>query len=196
MKKLIAVAATALLCVVPFAHAGERVVCKIWMDDGGVVARSTAPAPGDLIGVRPDTEGLGYTTLDGIACPTDRLQTDGGILASDAGLYLTNAAGQANSDGGVAGCSLCDLRGARSITLQCNAPVTYSEKWDGGVDRWGQRGVVPATTNDTLVDFSTNPDPYRIDFRGSATSNNISLKPVTASSSLVCKIATISRNVP
>ena len=178
------------------AHAGERVVCKIWLDDGGVVARSTAPTPGDLLLARPDTASLAYSTLDGVACPAIRLQTDGGIISSDGGLTLTNAAGTANSDGGYAGCPFCDLRGATSVVLQCAAPVYYSEKWDGGTDNWNQRGVMPATANDVKIDFSANPDGYRIDFRGNGATNNLSIKPVTASASNFCTLSTISRKSP
>ena len=199
MKKLLAVAVTALLCAVPFAHAGERVVCKIWMDDGGVVARSTAPTPTDLLAYRPDTAGLGYSTLVGYSCPAIKLQTDGGIVAWDAGtgFEMTNAAGQA-TDGGVAGCPLCDFRGATSVVLQCKDPVYYSEKWDGGVDKWNQRGVTPATSNDVLVDFDMNPDGYRIDFRssGGASNNHLSIKPVSASATNFCTISTIYRKTP
>ena len=193
MKKILAVAVVSMLCA-SLSLAGERVVCKIWLDDGGVVARSTAPAPLDIIAGRFDTTGLALASLDGTACPAIRLQDDGGILSRDGGLELTDVNGQANTDGGVAGCSFCDLRGARSVALQCKDPVYYSEKWDGGVDRWNQRGVVPATANDILIDFDSNPDGYRIDLRG--TGNAISVKPVTASASNTCTVSTINRNVP
>jgi hypothetical protein len=196
MKKILAVAALAVLVASLPSLGGERPVCKIYLDDGGVVARSTAPTPGDLLAARPDTAGLGYATLEGVACPTIRLQTDGGIISSDGGLTLTNAAGTANSDGGVAGCPVCDFRGARSVVLQCKDPVYYSEQWDGGSDSWNQRGVMPATANHTLIDFDANPDGYRIDFRGGGATNHLSIKPVAASASNVCTVSTINRNVP
>lgn len=198
MKNILVVIAALVFCSIPLAFAGERVVCKVWLDDGGVVARSTAPNTADLIGVRPDTVGLGYATLDGVSCPATRLQTDGGIFSSDGGLTLTNAAGTLNTDGGVAGCPSCDFRGATSLVLQCKDPVYYSEKWDGGVDKWNQRGVVPATSNDVLVDFDINPDGYRIDFRGGANgqNNHLSVKPVSASATNFCTFSTISRKSP
>jgi hypothetical protein len=200
MKNILVLVAALAVGIASLSFAGERVVCKIWLDDGGVVARSTAPSPGDLIGVRPDTAGLAYSTLDGLACPTTRLQYDGGILSSDGGLTLTNAAGTLDTDGGLAGCPFCDFRGATSLVLQCAAPVYYSEKWDGGVDKWGQRGVVPATANDVKIDFTTNPDGYRIDFRGATSygisNQHLSIKPVTASASNFCTLSTIMRKSP
>lgn len=195
MKNYLVVLAALVFCSIPLAFAGERVVCKVWLDDGGVVARSTAPTAGDAIGVRPDTAGLAYATLDGVACPANRLQTDGGIFSSDGGLTLTNAAGTLDTDGGVAGCPACDFRGANTLVMQCKDPVYYSEKWDGGVDKRGQRGVVPATANDELVDFDMNPDGYCITFRGTVAgqNNHISVKPVSASASNVCTFATTTR---
>jgi hypothetical protein len=199
VKKILAVMTVAVLAVALPSLGGERVVCKVWLDDGGVVARSTALTPTALIGVRPNTAGLGYSTLDGKSCPSDRLQPDGGIVAWDAGtsFALTNADGTA-ADGGRAGCPLCDFRGATSLVLQCKDPVYYSEKWDGGVDQWNQRGVTPATSNDVLVDFDMNPDGYRIDFRGSASgkNNHLSIKPVSASATNFCTLSTIERKSP
>ena len=205
MKNALTVFAALALVASLSALGGERVVCKVWLDDGGIVARSTAPTPTDLIAYRPDTAGLGYTTLDGYACPSNRLQPDGGIASWDAGtaFLLTNANGT-TADGGVAGCPLCDFRGATSIVMQCRdssagIKVYYSEKWDGGYDNWAQRGVVPATSNDELVDFSTNPDGYRIDLRATGIQNanqHISVKPVSASASAYCTFATIKRIAP
>lgn len=199
MKKILAVAAVFLLVLSVPAIGGERPVCKIWLDDGGVVARSTAPTPGDTIAARADTAGLASYTLDGLACPATRLQPDGGIAAWDGGIgfEMTLATGAA-SDGGVAGCPFCDFRGATSLVLQCKDPVYVSEQWDGGHDRWNQRGVMPATANHTLVDFDVNPDGYRIDFRGGATgkNNHLSIKPVTASTTNFCTVSTIERKVP
>jgi hypothetical protein len=200
MRNVLVVFAAVLLVglAATLAHAGERVVCKVWLDDGGIVARSTAPNPGDVLTGRADTAGLALATLDGYRCDPSRLQSDGGIVSSDGGLTLTNAAGTANSDGGYAGCAFCDFRGATSIVMQCRdssagIKVYYSEKWDGGSDSWGQRGVVPATSNDELVDFSANPDGYRINLRGRGIQNanqHMSVKPVTASASAYCTFAT------
>lgn len=180
------------------ASAGERVVCKLWLDDGGIAARSTAPSPAETP-YSVAAVGLASTTLDGFACATNRLQPDGGILPWDGGtaLLLTSADGT-NGDGGVAGCPACDFRGATTLVMQCRDPVYYSEKWDGGVDRWNQRGVVSATANDELVDFDVNPDGYRIDFRpgGFSGNNHISVKPVTASATNFCTFATVSRKIP
>lgn len=188
-----------LTLVSSLALAGERVVCKVWLDDGGVVARSTAITQGDALSARPDTVGLAYSTLDGLACPANRLQPDGGIFAWDGGLDLTTAVGVA-ADGGVAGCPFCDFRGATSLVLQCKDPVYYSEKWDGGVDRWNQRGVIPATSNDILIDFDVNPDGYRIDLRGATSygiqNQHISVKPVSASATNMCTFSTIKRASP
>lgn len=207
MRNVFAVIALAALFVVPFAFAGERVVCKVWLDDGGIVARSTAPAPLDTIGgSRPGTAGLASVTLDGFACPANRLQPDGGIQAWDGGTgyEMTQANGQP-TDGGVAGCPVCDFRGATSVAFQCldsngaGVKVYYSEQWDGGFDKWNQRGVMPATTSSTLVDFSINSDPYRIDFRGSAMpgqNQHVSVKPFAASQSAVCTFSTIKRASP
>lgn len=199
MKKVLAVAGIVALFLALPSFGGERVVCKLWLDDGGIVARSTAPMPLELIGVRPDTANLGYATLDGLACPAIRLQFDAGIVAWDAGVgfEMTAQNGQP-TDGGVAGCPVCDFRGATSVVMQCKDPVYYSEKWDGGVDKWNQRGVMPATANDVLVDFDVNPDGYRIDLRGSCTGCNqhISVKPVSASASNVCTFSTIKRASP
>ena len=170
------------------AVAGERAVCVVYLNDGGLTAQST----GDVIAV---------STLDGTACPSERLQPDGGYLAWDGGYNLTLANGQP-ADGGLAGCNQCDFKGATSISMQCSDPVYYSEKWDGGVNNRRQhteRGVVPATTLDTLVDFDINPDPYRIDFRGTNTygaNQHVSVKPVSASSSNRCVFSTIKRAVP
>lgn len=204
MRKALAVVVVGITLAAFTARGGERVVCKVWLDDGGVVARSTAPAPLDIIGARPDTVGLGWTTLDNYRCGSDRLQPDGGIISSDGGLTLTNALGQVNSDGGYAGCPLCDFRGATSVVMQCRdstsgIKVYYSEKWDGGIDSWGQRGVVPATANDELVDFSINPDGYRIDLRMVGIQNanqHISVKPAAASASAYCTFSTIKRIAP
>lgn len=188
MNKFLVVAVSVLV-VASLASAGERAVCVVYLNDGGLTAQSTADV-------------LSTSTLDGVACPAERLQTDGGILASDGGFALTTANGQTSTDGGLAGCVMCDFRGATSISFQCSDPVYYSEKWDGGVDSRRQRperGVVPATTLDTLVDFDINPDPYRVDFRnpGVAGQNqHISLKPVAASASNRCVISTIKRAVP
>lgn len=197
MKNALVFVVAGLMILAFSAFGGERPVCVVWLDDGGIVARSTAPSPLETpAGLR--SSGLALATLDGFACPTERLQYDGGILSSDGGFTLTNAAGQLDTDGGVAGCPRCDFRGATSLVMQCKDPVYYSEKWDGGVDRWNQRGVVPATTNDVLVDFDINPDGYRIDFRGSKAgmNNHISVKPVSASASNVCTFSTIYRNTP
>ncbi len=193
---VVTLASFSALLLAPRAQAGERVVCTLLLNDGGVAARSTSPVPSELLGA-PETANLGYTTQDGLACPTNRLQPDGGILAWDGGFDLTQANGQA-ADGGVAGCPICDFRGATSIVMQCAAPVYYSEKWDGGVDRWGQRGVVAATTRDEKVDYTINPDGYRIDFRGTAAgkNNHISVKPVSASATNFCTFATIERKTP
>ena len=182
MKKILIPCAVLAVFLVSAAQAGERTVCLLWLDDGGVVPRSSA----DI---------LATWTLDGKQCPATNLQPDGGILSADGGLLMTDVSGNP-TDGGVAGCMFCDLRGARSITLQCNDPVYVSERWDGGSDRWHQRGVMPATSYDTLIDFDTNPDPYRIDFRGGGQTNHISVKPVAASASNVCRISTIQRHVP
>ncbi len=184
MKKILAFGALLVgVLMVTSAHAGERTVCILWLDDGGVVPR-------------PSAEMHTGATKDGIICPANRLQYDGGVTASDGGIYLTDVLGQVSTDGGVAGCPFCDLRGARSIALQCNDPVYVSEQWDGGVDQWNQRGVHAATSYDTLVDFDINPDPFRIDFRGGGATNHISVKPVAASATNFCRISTISRNVP
>lgn len=170
------------------ALAGERAVCVVYLNDGGLTAQSTATY-------------LDVATLDGYRCPSERLQPDGGILAWDGGYDLTIANGQP-ADGGLAGCIQCDFRGASSIAVQCSDPVYYSEKWDGGMDtrrRNIERGVVPATTLDTLIDFDINPDPYRIDFRDSippGQNRHISVKPVAASSSNRCVFETIKRAVP
>jgi len=182
MKKILVTCAVLAVFLVSVAQAGERTVCLLWIDDGGVVPRSSA-----------DT--LAAWTLDGKRCPDDRLQPDGGILSADGGLLMTDVSGNP-TDGGVAGCMFCDFGSARSITLQCNDPVYVSEQWDGGVDRWHQRGVKPALSSDTLIDFDINPDPYRIDFRGGGKTNHISVKPVAASASNFCRISTINRNVP
>lgn len=183
--------------VASFASAGERPVCKVWLDDGGIVARSTSTNISEYIINRPETAGLALITLDGKACPAERLQTDGGIMSSDGGLTLTNAAGTLNTDGGLAGCPFCDFRNATSVVMQCKDPVYYSEQWDGGRDGWNQFGVVPATTNSELVDFDANPDGYRIDFRDGFTGNHhISVKPVSASTTNFCTFATIKRAVP
>lgn len=197
-KILVVLGVASLVALTPAAEAGDRAVCKVWLDDGGVVARSTAVTPADAIGVRPDTVGLAYATLDGLACPAAKLQPDGGIFAWDAGLDLTLANGQP-ADGGMAGCAFCDFRGATSVAVQCRdtagagVKVYYSEKWDGGVDKWGQRGVMPATANDTLLDFTANMDPYRINLRGATTGQNqhLSVKPVSASASAYCIFETI-----
>lgn len=199
MKNALAVLAVAAVLASLTAVGGERVVCKVWLDDGGVVARSTATTQGDYVAGRPDTAGLALATLDGYRCSSDRLQTDGGIVSSDGGLTLTNAAGTANSDGGVAGCAFCDFRGATSLVMQCRdssagIKVYYSEKWDGGVDSWGQRGVIPATSNDELVDFTSNSDGYRINLRARGIQNanqHISVKPAAASASAYCTFATV-----
>jgi hypothetical protein len=198
MKQVLVVIAALGIVVAATASAGERVVCKVWLDDGGIVARSTAPSPLETPAAL-GSYGLSIATLDGLACPVGRLQTDGGILSSDGGFTLTNAAGTLNSDGGYAGCPACDFRGVSSIVMQCRDPVYYSEKWDGGSDTWNQRGVVPATTNDILVDFDANPDGYRIDLRGSAVAGqnqHISVKPVSASASNFCTFSTIKRSSP
>ena len=58
---------------------------------------------------------------------------------------------------------------------------------------------MPATANDVKVDFSSNPDGYRIDFRDRptrTTNAHISVKPVTASASNFCTFSTISRVAP
>ena len=158
----------------PEALAGERVVCVLTMPtDAGSI--STA-------------EELTVT-----GCPSDRLQTDGGIFSSDGGYTLTNAAGQADTDGGVAGCAECDWGAVRSLALQCDNPVYYSERWDGGVNRWKQKGAVPATTSDMLVDFDTNPDPYRIDLRGNG--QHISVRSTTTNAN-TCRVGTVQRNTP
>jgi hypothetical protein len=81
----------------------------------------------------------------------------------------------------------------RSLALQCDNPVYVSERWDGGTNRWGQKGVVPATSSDILVDFDINPDPYRIDLRGGG--QHLSLLSVSTSAN-VCKLATIQRHNP
>ena len=195
---VVAVFSMSLLLAVPAARAGDRVVCKVWLDDGGVVARSTATDLTGAVASRPDSVGISIATLDGLQCPSNRLQADGGIIASDGGFTLTDSAGQVNSDGGLAGCVFCDFRGATSVVMQCRDPVYYSEKWDGGVDRYGQRGVVPATANDVLVDFDINPDGYRIDFRGTrpGMNNHVSVKPVSASASNFCTFSTIERKTP
>ncbi len=200
-KHLVWAALGAAFCVVLLslsAFAGERVVCKVWLDDGGVVARSTAPNAADLLSTRVDTAGLAYSTLDGLSCPSSKLQPDGGMLAWDggSGFEMTTAAGVPT--GTTAGCPFCDFRGATSLVMQCKDPVYYSEKWDGGVDKWGQRGVVPATSNDVLVDFDLNPDGYRIDFRGSRSgkNNHLSVKPVSASATNFCTFSTIERKSP
>ena len=203
MKNVLAVLAGFALVVSFSALGGERVVCKVWLDDGGIVARSTAPSPLETPAAL-GSYGLALTTLDGQRCPTERLQYDGGILSSDGGFTLTLASGQANSDGGYAGCPSCDFRGATSIVMQCRdssagIKVYYSEKWDGGSDNWSQRGVVPATANDELVDFSANPDGYRIDLRAVGIQNanqHISVKPVSASASAYCTFATTKRIAP
>lgn len=183
-KHLFLAALGAALCLFALtAHAGERVVCLVYLNDGGTTAQST----GDV---------LAASTLDGVACPSTRLQPDGGILNADGGYELSSATG-AGTDGGLAGCVQCNFNGAMVISMQCSDPVYYSEKWDGGVDSRRQkpeRGVVPATSNDTLVDFDANPDPYYITFRDaiSAGSNrHVSVKPVSASSSNVCKFSTV-----
>lgn len=202
MKNALTVFAVALALAVPLAAlGGERVVCVVWLDDGGTVARSTAPAPRDVIGgARPITAGLASSTLDGYACPANRLQPDGGIQAWDGGVgfELTAANGQP-TDGGVAGCVYCDFRGVTTLVMQCRDPVYYSEKWDGGVDAWGQRGVIPATSNDVLVDFDVNPDGYRIDMRATGIQNanqHISVKPVSAGVTNFCTFSTAKRIAP
>lgn len=195
--------AVAVALVSLTASGGERVVCKIWLDDGGIVARSTAPSPLETPAAL-GSYGLALATLDGRQCPTERRQYDGGILSSDGGFTLTLASGQANSDGGYAGCPACDFGGATSVVMQCRDATTgikvyYSEKWDGGSDNWSQRGVVPATANDELVDFSANPDGYRIDLRDVGIQNrnqHISVKPVSASASAYCTFATSKRIAP
>jgi hypothetical protein len=158
----------------PEAQAGERVVCSLTMPtDAGAI--STADE------------------LTVVGCPSSRLQTDGGIFSSDGGFTLTNAAGTANTDGGVAGCAECDWGPARSLALQCDNPVYYSERWDGGTNAWNQKGAVPATTSDVLVDFDINPDAYRVDLRGGA--QHISVRSVSTSAN-VCKVMTIQRHNP
>lgn len=182
MKKIFAVAAiTAFVLALP-SFGGERVVCLVYLNDGGTTAQST----GDV---------LATATLDGVACPSTRLQPDGGILNADGGLELSSSTG-AGTDGGLAGCVQCDFKGAMVIAMQCSDPVYYSEKWDGGVDSRRQkpeRGVVPATTSDTLVDFDANPDPYYITFRDAipaGSNRHVSVKPVSATSN-VCKFSTV-----
>lgn len=158
----------------PKAEAGERVVCSLTMPtDAG------------------DISSADELTVTG--CPSNRLQTDGGIFSSDGGYTLTNADGTADTDGGVAGCAECDWGPVRSLALQCDNPVYYSERWDGGVNRWGQKGAVPATSSDTLVDFDVNPDPYRIDLRGGV--QHISVRSVSTSAN-TCKLSTIQRHTP
>jgi hypothetical protein len=197
MKTLLPLLAVFVLAVfMPSAEAGERPVCKVWLDDGGVVARTTGTNIGDYLAGRPETAGLALNTLDGWPCPANRLQTDGGIVSADGGLLLTDSSGTP-TDGGYAGCPFCDFRNATSVVLQCSAPVYYSEQWDGGTDAWGQRGVVPATSNHEKIDFSVNPDGYRIDFRdGFIGNHHLSIKPVAASASNFCTISTIKRASP
>jgi hypothetical protein len=213
MKKLLAVFVAVLVVIALPSLGGERPVCVVPLNDGGIAARST----GDFIGV---------VTLDGVRCPASRLQTDGGLLALDGGPYLEpgrapdggyfrlSDAGIAFPDGGplliadggtfalLSGCVTCDLRGAASVALQCNDPVYYSEQWGGTVTNnrdVGVREPSAATTNGILVDFDINPDPYRIDFRDAipaGQTRTLSIKPVSASASNRCVISTIKRAVP
>ncbi len=166
MRTLFA-ALVAVSLVGAYALAGERVVCAITMPTDGGSASTAAQ-------------------ISAVGCPSNVLQSDGGYLAGDGGQYLP--------DGGLAGCNACALKGARSISLQCDNPVYYSERWDGGTNAWGEKGVTAATSSDILVDFDINPDPYRIDFRGTG-NQNISVKSVSTSAN-VCRVGTIQRNTP
>jgi hypothetical protein len=157
----------AVLALSFHALAGERVVCAITLPTDGGVA-STA----DQIG--------------STGCSSSVLQSDGGVLGTDGGYVLP--------DGGLSGCNACALKGARSIALQCDNPVNYSERWDGGANAWGEKGVTPATTSDMLIDFDINPDPYRIDFRGTG-NQNISIRSVSVSAN-VCRVGIIQRHAP
>ena len=149
------------------ALAGERVVCSLTMPtDGGTI--STADE------------------LTVVGCAASKLQSDGGIALWDGG-------GNWLADGGPAGCVACPLGGTKSLALQCNNPVYYSEKWDGGTNPYGQKGAVPATSSDILIDFDTNPDPYRIDLRGQSMHISVMSTSTTANT---CRVGTIQRNVP
>ena len=181
MKKSLVVGCVLGLLASTLSLAGERTVCALYFTDAGLTAQSSNTS-------------LALTTLHGKACPADRLQTDGGILAWDGGYYLTLANGQPG-DGGVAGCPQCNWGNVRAVALQCDNPVYVSEKPSGTVDNWGQANVTAATSLDPLIDFDINPDPYRIDFRGAGKVNHISVKPVGTSSN-TCKLSTINRNVP
>ena len=166
MRTLFA-ALVAVSLVGAYALAGERVVCVIAMPtDGG--AAGTA------------------SQISAVGCPSNVLQSDGGYLAADGGQYLP--------DGGLAGCNACAFKGARSIAIQCDNPVYYSERWDGGTNAWGERTVMPATSSDMLIDFDINPDPYRVDFRSTG-NQNVSVKSVSTSANN-CRFGTIQRNTP
>ena len=168
MKKLYTavLAVPLLLGLSRLAFAGERVICVLTMPtDAGAI--STA----DQI------------TASG--CSASLLQVDAGLLSDDGGSLLP--------DGGVAGCVACNWGPVRSLALQCDNPVYYSERPDGGQSQWGQKGVAAATTSDMLIDFDINPDPYRIDLR--AGSQHISVKSTTVTAN-TCRVGTISRNVP
>lgn len=148
------------------AFAGERVLCTLTMPtDAGAI--STA----DQI------------TASG--CSASLLQVDGGLLSADGGSLL--------GDGGVAGCVACNFGPVRSLALQCDNPVYYSERPDGGVSQWNQKGVAAATTSDMLIDFDINPDPYRIDLRGG--SQHISVKSTTTTAN-TCRVGSVQRHVP
>ena len=213
-KAVAVVLVSILLVLLPSSvRAGERPVCAIPLNDGGIAARSS----GDLIGV---------VTLDGVRCPADRLQRDGGLLAldggphlepplqSDGGYFRLSDGGITLADGGLyilpdgganailTGCMRCDLRGAASVALQCNDPVYYSEQWGGTVTNLRNVAVrepVAATTNGILVDFDINPDPYRIDFRDAipaGQTRTLSAKPVTGNATNRCTLSTIKRSSP
>ena len=148
------------------ANAGERVYCSFTLpNDGGATSTATK------------------TTITG--CAAERLQSDGGLLQTDGGFYL--------DDGGVAGCVDCSWGNARSLFLQCDNPVYYSESPSNTRSLWGEKEVTPATTSDVLVDFDINPDAYRIDLRGTA--QHISILSVSTSAN-TCKVGPVERHIP
>lgn len=108
-------------------------------------------------------------------------------MPTDAGAIST--ADSTLADGGVA----CAWGPVKSLAVQCDNPVYYSERWDGGVNNLKQNGVVPATSSDMLIDFDINPDPYRVDLRGQG--RHVSLKSVGTSANN-CRVGTVERASP
>lgn len=130
---------------------------------------------GSVVGLTALSARAGERVVCVLTMPTDA----GSISTADSTL----------ADGGVA----CAWGPAKSLALQCDNAVYYSERWDGGVNNLKQNGVVPATTSDMLIDFDVNPDPYRIDLRGQA--RHISVKS-TSTTANTCRVGTVERAVP